>query len=157
MRLVFDAEEINGLDGFIKQIKDKYPEAFKAGAGESLKECPADTGVLRESGLLDIKEGAITIKYTAPYAAAVHDGYKRHWVAPRRRKALRWEVGRIARLSARAPRSGAKFAFSKGHYVPRNRPRTEPQPFLLRPFQSALNRGALIKAVINRMQEVKNT
>ena len=162
-RVALDAAEIDDLSGYIKAIAKQYPEAFKAGARdfmtevyqESLKECPADTGVLRESGLLDVGEEVITIKYTAPYAAAVHNGYKRHWIAPRRRHWLRWEVGRIARLSARAPRSGAKFAFSKGHFVPRARSHTEPQPFLVRPFLSALNRGRLLEAVIMRFKEVK--
>ena len=131
-----DAMELNQLDGWFKEIAEKYPEAFHDGAADfmtevyqrSQEQCPADTGVLRESGVLDVGENSVLIKYTAPYAAAVHDGYKRHFVAPRRRKFLRWEIGRIARLSSRGSRKNARFAFSRGHFVhgtapirPRNR------------------------------------
>lgn len=158
-----DATELNQLDGWLKQVAEKYPEAFHAGTvdfmtgvyQDSQVKCPADTGVLRESGVLDVGKHSVLIKYTAPYAAAVHDGYKRHWVAPRRRKFLRWEIGRIARLSSHGSRKNAKFAFSRGHFVPRDRPHTQPNPYLMGPFNSALNGGKLIKSVVHRLHEVK--
>lgn len=90
--------------------------------------CPVDKGYLVSTGVVVHTQSGSVIAYTATYARAVHDGYVRHWVEPRRRKVLAWEPGRKARLVAGKPTG--KMAFSKGHYVPRTKPRSKPNPWL---------------------------
>ncbi len=92
---------------------------------------PTDKGFLGSSGdVIENPDGG-EIVYTAPYAAAVHDGYARHWVEPKRRKVLAWEVGRKGRLEAKRSRKSGKMAFSKGHFVPARAQRSKPQPWLM--------------------------
>ncbi len=154
-------EGVAELHDMLKDMHDKDPKAFRKGCQDfmvqvfqmSQQQVPVDNGVLRESGHLDIDSTSMEISYTAPYAAAVHWGYIRHLVKPVRRKALRWEVGRVARLSRHGSRKSAQWAFSKGHYVPKNRARTEPQPYLTGPFIRALQTGLLERAIFKRMAQ----
>lgn len=129
---------MDDLKDFLKAMKERGREAAIDGIHNYLdyafeisqKACPIDTGILRASGeVIKTKNGG-AITYKAPYALAVHDGYAQHEVRPKRRRALRWEVGRKERLTAKKPRKGAQWAFSKGHKVPRDKKRSKPNPFL---------------------------
>lgn len=91
---------------------------------------PTDTGRLASSGDITLTQKGGSIVYTAPYASAVHEGYARHYVRPKRRKVLRWEAGMKERLTMGGSRSNADWAFSRGHYVPRDRLKSTPQPWL---------------------------
>lgn len=57
--------------------------------------CPVDTGRLRASGRMRIREGARgprgIVEYTVKYAAAVHDGTGPRIIRPRKKKALAFE------------------------------------------------------------------
>ena len=153
---------LEDLQKFLQDVAKRSPEALHTGSknfmitvfNQSQRECPVDTGMLRESGHIDIGTDEVSITYSAPYAAAVHWGYKRHLILPVRRKWLRWEVGRIQRLSAHGPRKNAKYAFSKGHFVPRARAHSKAQPFLTVPFIRMLKRGDLQKAITSEMRKV---
>jgi len=154
--------EVNNLEeteAWLRAVAKESPKALHEGAKNfmitvfqlSQKAVPVDTGVLRESGHLDIGDKEISITYSAPYAAAVHWGYVRHYIKPVRRKALRWEVGRKERLSAHRPRKNAQWAFSRGHYVPKDRARTKPQPFLTVPFKRAIETDLLKREVLRAL------
>lgn len=159
--------QLEGVDGvaelhdMLKDMHDKDPKAFRKGCQDfmvqvfqmSQQQVPVDNGVLRESGYMDIESKVMVIGYTAPYAAAVHYGYKRHLVKPVRRKALRWEVDRKERLAKHGSRKSARWAFSKGHYVPKDRAHTEPRPYLTGPFIRALQTGLLERAIFKRMAQ----
>lgn len=154
-------EGVAELHDMLKEMHDKDPKAFKKGCQDfmvevfqmSQQQVPVDNGILRESGQLEIEDMPMSISYMAPYAAAVHYGYKRHMVKPVRRKALRWEVGRKTRLAKHGSRKSARWAFSKGHYVPKDRAHTEPHPYLTGPFIRALQHGLLERAIFKRMTQ----
>lgn len=59
--------------------------------------CPVDTGRLRASGTMSVRQlgNQVTgrVDYTADYAMAVHDGTSPHTITPRRGERLRFVVG----------------------------------------------------------------
>jgi hypothetical protein len=123
-------EGFNELMGWLKDLGDKGAEQAKLGLDDwteytfevSQGACPTDKGELAGSGEVIIGPQVNLIRYTAPHARPVHYGYARHWVGPRNRKALRWEPGSLGRLASGGKASGARYAYSKGHYVGPSRP-----------------------------------
>jgi hypothetical protein len=143
----FEEEGLDELIEFIDMLGDEGIEAAKRGHKNwaeytfevSIDACPKDKGGLVDSGDMKVEDGGLTviIQYTAPYAAAVHDGYVQHFIAPKHREALRWEsetggryAGRVDRLNRRGRRKDVKWAFSKGHQVPARKLRSKPNPWL---------------------------
>lgn len=121
-----DAMGCLGKEAGIEGVHDWLEYTFEV----AQRVVPTDGGLLASTGKVDLTQTGGSITYDAPYAAAVHDGYVRHWVGPKHRKALRWEVDRVGRLEAGGKVSNAKFAYSKGHYVPARRARSTPNPWL---------------------------
>lgn len=140
--------QVKGLEE-LKDLLERMGEEGRQAAIQGIQEwtdysyevsqqlVPVDTGALAGSGQVEKDETGASIRYTAPHAAAVHYGYVRHYVAPRTRKALRWEAGRIERLSSRGSRKNASWQFSKGHCVPAREARSRPNPWLF----NAVNRS----------------
>lgn len=100
--------------------------------------CPTDSGNLALGTELIKTDQGVRLRNAVPYARPVHFGYKRHFVKPKRRKALKWEVGRKERLSVKGKRKDAKFAFSKGHYVPKDAARSKPNPWMFNAWDRAM-------------------
>lgn len=67
--------------------------------------CPVDTGLLRAQHSMRVRTGAAkvvgTVEAATRYAQAVHDGTRRTVIRPRRRKALRFEIGGRVVFAAR--------------------------------------------------------
>lgn len=59
--------------------------------------CPVDTGRLRASGRMSLREGPRgpqgVVEYPVSYAAAVHDGSRPHTIRARKKKALKFQMG----------------------------------------------------------------
>jgi len=71
---------------------------------ESKKECPHDTGYLRNSGHTDIKKDHVEVGYSAEYAMKVHESLNIHHEYPTKAKYLEDPFNR------RAPNMHANIA-----------------------------------------------
>ena len=99
---------------------------------------PTDKGELASTGKIKYTSTGFIILYTSGHARAVHYGYVRHFVRPKHRKVLRWEVDRKGRLSVKKPLKQAQFAYSKGHYVPGRKARSKPNPWLFKAIDAGV-------------------
>lgn len=72
-----------GLAGLIDDIDDVVGNALEQVAREILAEAkkrvPVDTGFLRSSGQVEAGSGVVHIRFTADYAAAVHERTERSY------------------------------------------------------------------------------
>lgn len=143
--LSFNAAGMPELQDLLNRMEGKGADGALEGAHNWLdftfevaqRNVPVDTGELAGSGeVIKTRKGG-SILYRALHAAAVHWGYIRHLIKPKRGKALRWEAeeggryqGRLDRLNKRGSRKDIRWAFSKGHFVPKRASRTLPQPWL---------------------------
>ncbi len=132
--------DLSELNKYIDKFPDKIDKSIEIGTREyaiklynlTQELCPADTGQLRMSGDLDIYKMGFRITYggvKAPYAAAVHFGYKRHFIAPKYKKALAWVKEGQGDCTKNKSKRGLCY-FSKGHYVPKNKNKSKPNPFI---------------------------
>ena len=115
--------------------------------------CPVDTGQLRRSGQLVIRKYGFKITYggvLAPYAAAVHFGYKQHWIAPKHKKVLAWVVKGRGMCTPNKSKRGL-CAFSKGHYVPRSG-RSKPNPWVFNALFKM--KDGWKKAILKELNEI---
>lgn len=110
--------KIEGLEELRKRMRD-LPDKLDQVLEETAREwgtyyynatqeaCPVDTGVLAESGELEVDEKRVTVRYTAPYAVPVEYGWRRDKpILPVRKKALAWESDRVQRLGAKKKAPG---------------------------------------------------
>ena len=90
----------------LKQMAEKTPNEVlrEIGAegefllGESKKECPHDTGYLRNSGYSDLKGDHVEVGYSAEYALPVHERVEAHHKHPTKAKYLEDPFNRRAPL-----------------------------------------------------------
>lgn len=76
-----------------------------------------DTGQFMNSIHHRVTNEGLIIEDGVAYGKFLEFGTTAHFVAPKTKKALRWEEGRKARLAARKGPRSAKIRFSKGHMV----------------------------------------
>jgi hypothetical protein len=76
-------------------------------------ETPVDTSNLRRSINVEETEYGFNIGTNVEYASDVEYDTKPHIIEPKNKKALRWEVGRKARLAKGISPKYAKYAFAK--------------------------------------------
>lgn len=141
--------DVSGSKELVQLMKDLKEDGFEAARDGfhnwvdyvdeiTDKTVPVDDGGLASSKRVEKHDWGAIIRYLAKWAQAVHWGYVRHFVRPKRRKALRWEPGRQERLAARGRRADAQYAFSKGHYVPARKARSMPNPWLVNGVKKAI-------------------
>lgn len=143
----FKVENMDGVQDLLARMEERGASAAVDGIHRwleytfevSQQVVPKDSGHLADTGEVIKTQRGGAIRYTANYARSVHDGYRRHFVEPRRRRALRWEPERKSRLAAKGSRSSAKWAFSKGHYVPAKASRSKPNPWLRNSVRKTLS------------------
>lgn len=130
-----------GAEGALDGCHDWLDYTFEI----AQRNVPVDTGDLAGSGDVNKTRWGGSIFYKAAHALAVHFGYVRHLIKPKRKDALRWEAkeggkfkGRLDRLNKRGRRKDIKWAFSKGHMVPGRSNRSKPQPWLDNAIRAAL-------------------
>ncbi|KKM21467.1 hypothetical protein LCGC14_1635170 [marine sediment metagenome] len=83
-----------------------------------IREIPLiDTGQFINSIHHRITNEGLIIEDGVFYGKFLEFGTTAHFVAPKTKKALRWEEGRKGRLAARKSPKDAKIRFSKGHMV----------------------------------------
>ena len=113
--ITLDSKDLDNLSKYISRnpdlvMKNMGPTMKRAALmteGVMKKEAPVDTGKLRQSVKSTISPLLSTIKPTAKYAAAVHNGSPARTIRPVKAKALRfkikgkWIYARKAHLPAR--------------------------------------------------------
>lgn len=110
-------EALNSMDERMVNAVHTFLQEWGLYAYNATQEaCPVDTGLLAESGSLNVMEDRVAIVYAAPYARFVEFGWQRTApITPKSRKALRWEPDRVGRLGAQAQKGGSidpRFVFA---------------------------------------------
>jgi len=95
--------------------------------------CPVDTGRLRNSIKVRSTKGGIII-WMVDYGKFVEFGTPPHIIKPNSKKALKFEVGRIQRLSSGKGEKNIVFAKEVKH------PGTRPNPFIRNTIQNKLGK-----------------
>lgn len=100
-------------DKAVEEINKIIGKVVLKTLGHIQKETPVDTGNLRNSIKAEKTADGWTIGTAVEYAEDVEYGTEPHIITPKNKKALRFEVGRKARLAAgKSPKDG-KFVFAK--------------------------------------------
>lgn len=154
---------VTGMDKLLEKMEKMEKQGAAAALGGlhnfmdyveniSQRVIPVDTGnMAQHERVIKTSEGGHIIN-DAPYARPVFYGYARHLIRPVRRKALRWEVGRVQRLTARRSRKSARYAFSRGHYVPATKSKSTPNPWLKNALDAA--RPQLKAFILEPLKEI---
>ncbi len=109
---------------------------------ELILACPVDMGRLRNSIKVVSTEGGIII-WMAEVGKFVEFGTNPHIIQPKNKEALRFEVGRVERLSGKKKGKTIVFAKRVRH------PGTRPNPFIRNTLQTKLKR--IVIEEINRV------
>ena len=116
-----------------ERIERALPRIAVRIQNELMLVCPVDTGRLRTSIKVRSTKGGIII-WMVDYGKFVEFGTPPHIIKPTNKKALKFEVGRIARLSSGKGEKNIVFAKEVKH------PGTRPNPFIRNTIQNKLGK-----------------
>ena len=112
-------------------LEKAMPDIARRMLNELILVCPVDTGRLRNS-IKVIPQGKGLFIWMVDYGEYVEFGQNPHIIKPKSKKALRFEVGRIERLSGKKKGKTIVFAKEVKH------PGTRPNPFIRNTIQTKL-------------------
>jgi hypothetical protein len=118
VQIVFDLDTAENKKNFVEPVLDKIGYKLVAEIQRKIREIGIiDTGAFMRSIHHKLENGKLIIMDGVKYGKYLEWGTTRHFVAPRNKKALRWEEDRKGRLGRKESPSKAKIRFSKGHWV----------------------------------------
>ena len=119
------------MDEIQERLDRALPSIARRIQNELVLICPVDTGRLRNS--IKVRaDGEGLVIWMVEYGKFIEFGTPPHIIRPKNKKALRFEVGKVARLSGK--KSGKNIVFAKEVKHPGSRP----NPFIRNTIQNKL-------------------
>lgn len=125
-----------------EKLENALPDIARRLQNELALAAPVDTGRLRNSIKVKEVEGGLVI-WMVDYGKYVEFGTPPHVIEPSSKKALKFEVGRIERLSGRKKTKDIVFAKKVKH------PGTRPNPFIRNTMMQKL-RKIIIEEILKQ-------
>ena len=119
------------MNEIIEKLESALPDIARRLQNELVLSCPVDTGRLRNSIKVRADENGLVI-WMVDYGKFVEFGTPPHVITPKEKEALKFEIGRIERLSGKKTGKNIVFAKKVKH------PGTRPNPFVRNTIQNKL-------------------